>query len=266
MKNYYQDKVVLITGGSSGIGKALAMQLAKQKARLILISRREEALQEVREACLHFTDACSILPFDLSQTDKISELAKAALQIYGKIDVLINNAGISQRSLTVETDVEVDRAIMELDYFSTIYLTKALLPHFIQNGNAHIVVISSVSGLMGFPMRSAYSAAKHALHGFFETLQTEQPDINTTLVCPGRINTPISLSALKGDGNPHQIMDEGQKKGIPADVCADKILSAARKKKKKIIIAKEERIMLFLKRNIPFLFYRLAHKIGMKPH
>lgn len=266
MGNYYKDKVVLITGGSSGIGKELAIQLAAQQAKLILVSRREDALKAVQNACSQHTASCEIIPFDLSQTDKIPQLATQALGIHNKIDVLINNAGVSQRSLTVDTDSSVDHTIMNLDYFATITLTKALLPHFLKHKNGHIVVISSVSGLMGFPMRSAYAAAKHALHGFFETLQTEENDIATTIACPGRINTPISMSALTGDGAPHQKMDKGQMNGIPVSVCAKKILYATQKKKKRIIIAKEERILLFLKQFVPPLFFKIAHKKGLQDH
>jgi short-subunit dehydrogenase len=147
-----------------------------------------------------------------------------------------------------------------------VAFTKALLPHFVKQGHGHIIVMSSMAGLLGFPMRSAYSAAKHALHGFFETFQTEQPvkDLHTTIVCPGRINTPISLSALTGSGQPHGKMDDGQKNGIPADKCARIILKAAENKKKLIKIAKEEKLLLAIKRVIPSMFYKIAHKVGTK--
>ncbi len=264
--NYYKDKVVLITGASSGIGKELAIQLAQQKAKLILIARRIEVLEDVQIECLHHTEFCEIIPFDLFDTAQILELASRIIGVYGQLDVLINNAGISQRSLVTETDISVDRSIMELDYFATVSLTKALLPALLKQSVTHIVVISSVSGLIGFPMRSAYAAAKHALHGFFETLQTEflERPLHVTIVCPGRINTPISMSALTGNGLPHSKMDEGQKNGIPAAVCASQILTATQKKKKRIVIAKEEKILLMIRRWIPSLFFRIAHKKGME--
>ncbi len=265
---YYENKVVLITGASSGIGKELALQLAKQKAKLILTARRADVLAEVQQICLQHTQDCDTIVFDLSQTDKIDQLAKDALAKHGHIDVLVNNAGVSQRSLTINTDISVDRRIMELDYFATITLTKALLPQFVQRGSGHIIVISSISGLMGFPMRSAYAAAKHALHGFFETLQTEKPaeHLYVTIACPGRVNTPISMSALTGDGKPHQVMDDGQKNGIPVDECVRKILTAAQKGKRLIKIARAEGMLLFIKRIMPSLFFKIAHKKGMQPH
>lgn len=268
MNHYYQDKVVVITGASSGIGKALALQLAQQNAKLILTARRKDVLEAVQKDCLKYTQHCHIIPFDLSKTDQIQGLADAAIAIYGYVDVLINNAGVSQRSLTIDTDIRVDRSIMELDYFAVITLTKALLPQFVKRRSGHIIVISSVSGLMGFPMRSAYAAAKHALHGFFETLQTEKPaeGLHITIACPGRINTPISMSALTGDGKAHQVMDKGQLNGIPVDICASKILKATQHKKKKIVIAKGERILLMLKQFFPPLFFKIAHNRGMVPH
>lgn len=263
---YFSNKIVLITGASSGIGKALALELARQQAKLILVARRAEVLAEVQAECLQYTQHCQLLCFDLKNSELIPAKAAEALTLFGGLDVLINNAGVSQRSLVTETAAEVDRDIMEINFFSTVYMTKALLPHFVKQGHGHIIAMSSMAGLMGFPMRSAYSAAKHALHGFFETFQTEQPvkDLHTLIVCPGRINTPISLSALTGSGEKHGKMDDGQKNGIPADKCAQIILRAAEKKKKLIKIAKEEKILLAIKRVLPNLFYKIAHNAGMK--
>lgn len=263
---YFSNKIVLITGASSGIGKALAIELAKQQAKLVLAARRADALDEVRAECLQYTQHCKTLVLDVTNMEQLPEKAATALACFGGLDVLINNAGQSQRSLVTETTLEVDRHIMEVNFFATVALTKAMLPHFVKQGSGHIIVLSSMAGLLGFPKRSAYSAAKHALQGFFETLQTEQPvkDLHTTIVCPGRINTPISLSALTGSGQPHGQMDEGQKNGIPADKCARIILKAAEKKKKLIKIAKEEKILLAIKRIWPAMFYKIAHKEGLK--
>ncbi|WP_295126906.1 SDR family oxidoreductase [uncultured Chitinophaga sp.] len=263
---YFSNKIVFITGASSGIGKALALELAKQQAKLVLTARRADVLADVKAECLKYTPHCKLLSFDLTDSAQIEPKAAEALQLFGGLDVLINNAGVSQRSPVMETALEVDRQIMEINFFATVAFTKALLPHFKKQGHGHIIVMSSMAGLLGFPMRSAYSAAKHALHGFFETFQTEQPvkDLHTTIVCPGRINTPISLSALTGSGQPHGKMDDGQKNGIPADKCARIILKAAENKKKLIKIAKEEKILLAIKRVIPSMFYKIAHKVGTK--
>jgi dehydrogenase/reductase SDR family member 7B len=258
-----KNKIIWITGASSGIGKALAIEAAKENAKLILSARNTAALQEVQQICRQYTDHCHILPLDLTDTDKLPVLTQEAFGYYKEIDILVNNGGISQRSRVEETDLEVDRKIMEVNYFGAIALTKSVLPHLLKQKSGHIVVISSVTGIFGFPLRSAYAASKHALHGFFETLRAEVVDRNVgvTVVCPGRIKTNISYHALTKDGKEHGKMDEGQQKGIPADVCARKILNAIKKGKKEIYIVKAERVLIYLKRFFPGLFYRIVPKI-----
>ena len=252
-----------ITGASSGIGKALAIEAAKENAKLILSARNTAALQEVQQLCLQYTEHCQILPLDLTDSSKLSVLTKEALGFFNGIDILVNNGGISQRSRVEETDLEVDRKIMEVNYFGAVALTKAVLPYMLQQKSGHIAVISSVTGIFGFPLRSAYAASKHALHGFFETLRAEVADrnIGVTVVCPGRIKTNISYHALTKDGKEHGQMDEGQEKGIPADVCARKILKAIKKEKKEIYIVKAELVLIYLKRFFPGLFSRIVPKI-----
>ncbi len=252
-----------ITGASSGIGKALAIEAAKENAKLILSARNTAALQEVQQHCLQYTEHCQILPLDLTNSSKLPILTKEASGFFNGIDILVNNGGISQRSRVEETDLEVDRKIMEVNYFGAIALTKAVLPYMLQQKSGHIAVISSVTGIFGFPLRSAYAASKHALHGFFETLRAEVADRNVgvTVVCPGRIKTNISYHALTKDGKEHGKMDEGQKKGIPADVCARKILKAIKRGRREIYIVKAELVLIYLKRYFPGLFYRIVPKI-----
>ncbi len=261
---HFKEKVIWITGASSGIGKALAGMLAQQKAKLILTARNLESLEKVQKQCAAFT-TCNILPADLV-SDDLEKLSNQALAIYKHIDIFINCAGVSQRSLSKDTDMKVYRQLMEINFFAPVHITKALLPHFEKNKTGHVIVLSSMAGLMGFPMRTGYSAAKHALKGFFETLQTEHsiPNFHITIVSPGRINTPISLSAVQGDGTPHNKMDDGQLNGIPVEQCATKILKAIEQNKKHIIIAKEERILWWFWKNFRFLYYSIARKKGLK--
>lgn len=260
---HFKDKVVWITGASSGIGAELAKQLAKQGARLVLTARSADKLAEVKKSCP--TD-CSVLPADLYQSDSLEALTKQAISTYGQIDVVIHSAGISQRSLATETDMKVYRELMEINFFSAVAITRYLLPHFEERNTGHIVALSSMAGLMGFPMRTGYAAAKHAVKGYFETLQTEllNTNIHTTIVSPGRINTPISMSALTKDGTPHSQMDDGQLNGIPVDTCAEKILDGVAKNKKHIVIATGERLLWWFWWFIPNLYYRIAHKKGMQ--
>ncbi|RAJ75051.1 short-subunit dehydrogenase [Chitinophaga dinghuensis] len=258
----YQDKVILITGASSGIGRELALLLAKEKARLILVARNVERLTAVRQECLQHTPHCETLLMDVTDQEQITSGAAAAIGIFGHIDVLINNAGVTQRSKLIDTSVAAIRQLMEVNFFGPVMLTKALLPHFKEQGKGQIVVVSSMAGLFGYPWRSGYNAAKHAVNGYFETLQTEQPipELYTTIICPGRIHTPITYSAITGDGKPFGKMDPGQEHGIPVEVCARKILSAMRRRKKLVKIARMEKVLLWIKRYFPPLFYVIAQK------
>jgi short-subunit dehydrogenase len=254
------QSVVLITGASSGIGEALALRYAQSGCRLVLAARRLDELERVKKLCEGAGASCHILQMDMAAHDLIPSKAIEAIACFGRIDFLINNAGISQRGKVSETSTEVDKQLMDVNYFGTIFLTKYILPELIKN-QGKIIVISSLSGLFGFPQRSAYAASKFALHGFFETLQLEEKNIHITIVCPGRIKTNISFSALTADGTPHGKMDEGQLNGIDVNVCAAKIQRASERHKKLIVIAKEEKILLFFKKWIPSLFYRIASKI-----
>jgi short-subunit dehydrogenase len=259
----FKNKVAWITGASSGIGEALAYSYAKKGAYLILSGRNKEALEAVQKNCLLFTDKCEILSFDMLDIQSFKNIVAQANSYFGKIDFLCNNAGISQRSLIVDTPIEIDRKVMELDYFSQVGLTKEVLPYFQKQQSGHIIVISSVAGKYGFHYRSAYSAAKHALVGFFETLRLELKDIPiyVTLVYPGRIHTNISINAIKADGTQHGIMDEAQEKGIAADLCAEKILKGVRKKKVELLIGREELILVYMKRWFPALYYKFVLKV-----
>ncbi len=256
-------KIIWITGASSGIGEALVYEAVKAGATVIASARREAELARVRDNCGPQAAQVHIAPLDLTQTDKAPTQAAAWVERLGRVDILINNGGISQRGLTRDTDLSVDRRIMEVNYFGQVALTKAVLPYMLKQGAGHLVAISSLTGKFGFPLRSAYAASKHALHGFFETIYLEEKEngINVTLVNPGRIRTNISYHALTTDGTPHGKMDAGQEKGISAEACAQQILAAVRKGKPEINIGKADVLMVYFKRYIPSLFRRIASQI-----
>jgi short-subunit dehydrogenase len=262
---HFKDKVVWITGASSGIGAALARQLAKLGARLILTARNVELLNSISTECNAAGHISTALPADMLQSDLLDELTSKALAIYGGIDIVILNAGATQRSLGIETEMEVYRYLMELNFFAPVGITKSLLPHFLKLNTGHIIVLSSMAGLMGFPLRTGYSASKHALKGFFETLQIElkTTGLSVTIVSPGRIKTPISLNAVLGDGNRYGKMDPGQLHGIPVEECAGKIIKAIQQKKKHVIIARSEKILWWFWWFARKLYYHLAYKNGM---
>lgn len=259
----YTNKIVWITGASSGIGRALAHDFAKLKAKLIISSYEHDELEKVKEECQAYHDDITTIVFDLSKQDEVENTANDILKRFGKVDVLINNGGISQRSFVRETPIELDRKVMEIDYFSGITLTKTVLPKMIENGYGHIVVTSSISGKFGFPLRSAYAAAKHAIHGFYETLWAEERknNIHVTIVCPGRVQTNISVHALEKDGSAHGKMDPGQAEGITAESCSRQIIAAMKKDKVEVLIGKKELLMVHIKRLFPRIFYKIVTKI-----
>ncbi|MEO6901508.1 MAG: SDR family oxidoreductase [Bacteroidia bacterium] len=258
----FNNKVVWITGASSGIGEALAHSFSKEGAKLVLSARREEELQRVKNTLKLIEEDVLILPFDLLNTSKINELTNQVISKFGHIDILVNNGGLSQRSLVKETPLEIDRKIMEVNFFGTVALTKSVLPYFIAQRYGHIVVISSIAGKFGFYLRSAYSAAKHALHGYFESLRMEihKDNIDVLIVCPGKIKTNISLNAITADGNKNKKMDASLLAGLAVNECAEQILKGIQKNKEEIFIGGKELKAIWIKRFFPNLFSKLIRK------
>jgi len=262
-----KNKVIWLTGASSGIGEALAYALAKKGAKLILSARRKEELERVKGNCEASAQPnIHTLPLDLSQPDTLKLSTQAAIQLFGQVDVLINNGGISQRSFVNDTDMDVYRRLMEVNYFGAITLTKYLLPHFIERKQGHFVTLSSVAGKFGTPYRSGYAASKHALHGFFDALRAEyfKDNIAVTMVCPGVIRTPISMSALTGDGTPLNKMDNAQAKGKPVDWCARKIVTAIEGKKEEAYFGGKEVLLVYIKRFFPPLFSKIIRNVTVR--
>ena len=259
-----EDKVVWVTGASSGIGEALAKALSARNCRLILSARREAELQRVKKECQGNHDKIAILPLDLSDAGTLEPKSREAEAIYGHVDVLINNGGISQRGTAEETQMEVDRRVMEVNYFGSIALSKYLLPGMIRRQSGHHVIITSVMGKFSTQLRSAYCASKHALHGFYNAMRSEvhQHNIKVTVVAPGFIQTNIAYHALKPTGEALQQKGEGQSKGIPADRCAQQIIAAIEKEQAEIIIAgNREYFGWVLSRYFPGLFRKMIRKM-----
>ena len=262
-----ENKVIWLTGASSGIGEALAYELSRKGAKLILSARRKEELERVKGNCSSASQAgIRILPFDLEKADMLELSTEAAVQIFGHIDILINNGGISQRSLVAETALAVDRRIMQVNYFGAVALTKYLLPHFIKQRQGHFVTVTSLTGKFGTPYRSAYAASKHALHGFFDAVRAEhyKDNIDVTMICPGFIRTSLTLSALTADGSPLNKMDAKQYKGQPADWCARKIISAIEKNKEEVYIGGREVFAVYFKRFFPALFSKIIRNVAVR--
>lgn len=258
----FKDKVVWITGASSGIGEALVYAFAKEGARIVLSARREDALNSVAAKTGLGERDVLVLPFDLMDTSKASGLAARVMNHFGRIDILVNNGGLSQRSEALSTDELLERQLMEVNYFSQVNITKAVLPYMIRQKQGQIVVISSIAGKFGFFLRSSYSAAKHALHGYFESLrlETETKGIKVLLVCPGKIKTNVSINAVTGNGETHGKMDESHLHAMSAELCAQHILQGIRSNKEELLIGGKEIWMVYFKRWIPKLFSKLVRK------
>lgn len=262
---YFTNKIIWITGASSGIGKALAIELSKQNAKLILSSRNKTELQNVKELCEN-SENVQILPIDLEDYNSLSQKTTIALSFYGRIDILFNNGGISQRSLAKDTSIDVDKRIMDINYLGTVALSKALLPHFIQNNNGHFVVTTSIVGKVATPLRSSYSASKHALHGFFDSLRAEvfQHNIKVTLACPGFVKTYVSLNALTGDGTPQNKMDNATNNGLTSEAFVLHLLKAVQNNKQEVYIGGfKEKLAVFVKRFFPKLLSVMIRKMAV---
>ncbi len=256
----FQNKTVWITGASSGIGEALAYEFANQGAKLVLSSRKKEALRRVADACK--TD-CFIQVLDLADHGAMPGIVADVLKQVGRVDILVNNGGMSQRALVKDALFEVDKRMIEVNLLGTIAISKALLPHFLENKNGHFVVISSLMGKFAAPLRSSYAAAKHGLHGFFDALRAEnfRENIKVTLVCPGYIRTQISKNALTADGAQQGTMDDATGKGMPPGVLAKKILNAVRKEKEEALFGGKEILAVYIKRFFPGLLSKIVRKV-----
>ena len=255
---------VWITGASSGIGEACAYRYAAQGARLILTSSSAERLEKVAEKCRAAgATQVVVLPYDFSSNDDIEALVQSAWDATEGIDIVMLNAGISQRTNVEDTSMEMVRKIMEVNYFAPVAIAKEILPKMLKRGGGKIAVTTSIAGRFGFPLRCGYSSSKFALYGFFETLQAEYYDagIRVTIVCPGRVQTNISRYALDKGGKPHGVMDPGQAGGMTAEAAARVITRAIAKEKKEVLVGRKELLMVYIKRFFPGLCATLARKI-----
>ncbi|QDA60491.1 SDR family oxidoreductase [Hymenobacter jejuensis] len=260
----FSKQVVWITGASSGIGEALAREFARNGARLVLSGRNTAELARVGAACAPAETL--VLPLDLGDAPSFPGKVAEVLARYGRIDILVNNGGISQRSLALETALDVDRRLMEINYFGTVALTKAVVPTMISQGRGRVVVVSSLVGKFGTPYRSAYAASKHALHGFFDSLRTEleATGVGVSILCPGFVRTGISVNALTGDGTPLRTMDEATAKGLPPAVFARRAVRAIAQGRNEVYIGGRETWGVLLKRFAPGLFAKFVGRAKVR--
>ncbi|MEL0643097.1 SDR family oxidoreductase [Olleya sp. Ti.3.14] len=257
----FKNKVIWITGASSGIGKGLVLALSKLDCQIIISSRKETDLNLIKQLCPK-PENIAILPFDLANYENMKLIVATAISLFGSVDLLINNGGISQRSLIIDTDISVDKKLMEIDYLGTIALSKALLPHFIKNQSGHYAVVTSLMGKFSSPYRSGYFGAKHALHGFFDAMRMEheKDNVKVTLICPGFVNTNIAKNALIGDGSLQNSQDKATENGLSITEFSTRMLKAIKQEKFEAYIGKKEILGVYLKRFFPRLLHRFVIK------
>ena len=259
----FNHKTVWITGAASGMGQALALELADKNTHLIISDRDEAGLTKTAGLIQSRGSKATLYVLDMEDQLAIQSTSKTVMSTIDRLDGLYQFAGISQRSLVVETPLENDRKIMEVNFFGVISLAKAVLPYMIDAGGGQLSVTSSLVGKFGFPFRSAYAASKHALHGYFESLRAENSkyNIRVSILIPGRVQTNISKFAIDKKGQEYGKMDPGQANGITAEKAARQILRGLRNEKKEIHVGGNELLMLQIRRFFPALLYKLATRI-----
>jgi dehydrogenase/reductase SDR family protein 7B len=259
-----ENKTIWITGASSGIGLELCRQLAGKGARIVLSARRRDALIEIAESLPGGMERHWVVPLDLADADKLVDAVQSQLPEIGAVHVLINNAGISQRSLFIDTDLAVYRQLMEVNYLGSVAMTKALLPGMIAQHQGMIVCVSSVAGKIGSKLRSGYSASKFAVVGFMDCLRAEtaQQGIQCLTVCPGSIQTNIAINALNESGEAQNKNDDSIINGMPVETCVRGIVKAMMNDRDEVVVGKGiSAIAPTIKRFFPGLFNRISAKM-----
>lgn len=263
----FAGRTVWITGASSGIGEATALAFAHAGARLVLSSRRAAELERVRAACPSAEEHV-VVPLDLARSDTFPAVVADVLARTGGVDILVNNGGVSQRAYAADTLPAVERALMEVDYFGPVLLTKAILPSMRARRSGHLVVVSSVMGYVGTPGRSTYAAAKHALHGYFDSLRAEvwRDGLHVTLVCPGYVRTTVSANALGPRGEQHGRTDGTTMNGITPEACAAALLRGVARRRREVHVGGKEIAGIYLQRFFPGLFARIVRRLAFSVH
>lgn len=260
-----KNKNIWLTGASSGIGRALAVAVARAGGNVLLSARRTAELEATAAECRKFGRTADILPFDLADTAALRGVADAAVRRMGRIDMLCAAGGVGMRGLALRTAPDVARKIMDIDFWSAVELTRAVMPAMLERGEGQIVLVTGVLGKFGAPRRSVYAAAKHALHGWGESLREETvgSGVEITFLVPGWVRTAISVHALEADGAPHGRMDEGQARGISPEECAARALKAIIAGAPEQLIGGVECGGVYLNRLWPGLFRKLLRKKGI---
>lgn len=261
-----ENKVVWITGASSGLGKALAQECALQGAQVVLTARRIDELEKVRVGLLNPDLHLSICA-DITSEAQVLHAYEQVLAAKGRIDWLINNAGLSQRALITETTMQTERTIMEVDYFSQVFLTKTVLPTLLKQKSGRVVFVSSIAGLLGTQYRASYSAAKAAIHMWANSLRAEvaEDGVDVSVVFPGFVKTNVSINALNGAGQAQGFDNEATANGLEADEFAQYTVKSLMQGDEYIVIGgRKEKLGVLVSRLSPSTLYRMIRKAKVK--
>jgi len=262
----FKDKVVWITGASSGIGEEMSYRFSELGARLILSSRNSDKLDKVNNNLPLGASSAEVIPVDLEKLDTLNEITDKAWSAFGHIDIFVSNAGVGVRALVNDTDFDIDRKVMSVNYFAPVVITKRLLPKFVEQGHGRFVVISSLSAKYGVPKLAPYSASKHALEGFFESLRTEtyEQNIDINMVVPGIIKTQIMINAETGDGGKYGKMGTTYDNAYSAKRAAKDIVEAVSRNKEAVFVGGTEGVTLLINRLSPWLMRRFIRNHPIK--
>ena len=255
-----KDKVCIITGASSGIGKALAFELANQKAKLVLAARNEKELQEIKTQLEKAGTEVLILKTDVSIEADCKNLIEQTIAKYGRIDVLINNAGISMRAIFEDVDLKVLKQLMDVNFWGTVYCTKYALPHLLKSKGS-VTGVSSVAGYKGLPGRTGYSASKFAMQGFLEVLRIEnlKKDLHVLIACPGFTASNIRNTALASDGSQQGESPRDEDKMMTAAEVAKEIVKAIQKRKNTIVLTSQGKMTVTLNKFFPKFMDKMVY-------
>lgn len=260
-----KDNVVIVTGGSSGIGKALAEVFGRQGSRILITGRNaadlDATVAELRLQGIDIHGFCA----DVSREEDNRNMAAEALRLFGRIDILINNAGITMRALFEEVDMEVIRRVMDINFYGVLYATKYCLPEILKNKGS-VIGISSIAGYRGLPARTGYSASKFALNGFLEVLRTEMLNrgVHVMTACPGFTTSNIRKRSLTKDGTLQGDSPRDESAMMSAEECARRIYGATRKRKKILILTAQGKLTVFLNKWLPGFTDRLVYNVMAK--
>jgi NAD(P)-dependent dehydrogenase (short-subunit alcohol dehydrogenase family) len=262
-----KDKVVIITGASSGIGLATASEFLRQGAKVVLAARRFELLQQIEKDFLRAGYDAYAVKTDVTVESECQQLVEKTIGKYGRLDILINNAGISMRALFSEVDTSVLKRIFDVNFWGAVYCTKYSLPHLIRSRGS-VVGVSSVAGFVGLPGRTGYSASKYALHGFLETLRIEnlKNGLHVMILCAGFTKSDIRKKALTADGTPQGFTPREEEKMMQPEDVARAIVRTVRRRRNYVILTLEGKMTAMVKRIAPrFLEYAAYIKMSNEP-